>query len=158
MKDMKSPLDAETEPMTPEQTETYITCLTAEKTHGEDPIPEDFDGSQIHNIMAKRIKSSGADVSRWVIALLATLCNGRQGNAVLWAYACKQMHDKTRKKITMTELANFFPMGFPTEEAMHACWDSQKGYNMGLKNVDNYLDSREAWNDQDAEDNKEGAA
>ena len=144
MKAIKTLLDAETEEMTPEQSESFLKCLLSEKQHGEDPIPEDFDGSPTHNIMAARIKASGAEVSRWVIAFLATMCDS-PGDCVLWAHACKCMFGKDKEKLTMSLLADHFPLGFPNKEEARTCWDSQKGYNLGLEKVDNYLDTKEAW-------------
>lgn len=144
MKAIKTLLEAKTEPMSKEIAELFIKCTLGEQSHGDAAIPEDYDGAQAHNIVQQRLNAAGADVSRWVVAFVVTMAPG-PGDCVLWAHALKKLGDKIGRRVDMAELAEAFPMGFPTEEERRSCWDSQKGYNMGLENVDNYLDTKEAW-------------
>lgn len=143
MKAIKTLLEAETEPMTPEMTELFVKCCMGDSQHGDDAIPADYDGSQAHNIVQQRLNAAGADVSRWVVAFVVTMAPG-PGDCVLWAHALKKLGDKVGR-VNMDELTKAFPEGFPTEEERHSCWTSQKGFNLGLENVDNYLDTKEAW-------------
>ncbi len=139
----KTLLEAKTEPLTEEATRLYLSCVMGDAQHGDDAIPEDYDGSQAHNIVQKRLDAAGADVSRWVVSFVATMCQS-PGDCVLWAHALKTLGNKVGR-VDMQELTNAFPMGFPSESERRSCWDSQKGYNLGLEKVDNYLDTKEAW-------------
>lgn len=143
MKPIKTLLDAETEPMSPEMTELFLKCVMGERSHGDEVIPADYDGSQAHNIVQKRLDTAGADVSRWVVAFVVTMAPG-PGDCVLWAHALKLLGDKNGR-VTMDVLTGAFPHGFPPEEERAKCWKAQKGFNLGLEGVDNYLDTKEAW-------------
>lgn len=57
------------------------------------------------------------------------------GTAVMYLYALRSKFTS----VTMNDLANVFPNGFPTEDTLEKMWDKQKGYTYN-DSVDNYLD------------------
>lgn len=96
------------------------------------------------NLFYKRLKWAKVPVSLGLGIFIAYMCK-TPGIAVLWAYTLKKMHQKHDKMLTTTELSYSFPLGFPTEDAMHEIWEGQKGHAHGLE-CDNILDSSlEVW-------------
>lgn len=102
-------------------------------------------------IINSRLAWAGLDPAEvttpYVVALMMVLSNGRPGTAVLWAYTLKQMYERKGERVALNVWSDpdFFGRGVPTEEYYHATWLAQKGYTLGLKGVDNYLDQREPW-------------
>ena len=142
---LKSLLDykGKIEPMTKEQSETFLMCCMSEQQVGPD-MPEDKEEPQFtaFQILSKRLKWAGIDTSFWTQLFLSTLC-GSPGNCVLYAYACADIYFKNgKRKVTMSDLANNFPMGFSTEEGLQACCEAQK---RPTKELDNGYDSLEYW-------------
>ena len=66
------------------------------------------------------------------------------GEAVMWAYTLYKLWLEIGVPITMVELTNKFPQGFPSESAMEEIWNSQKGRSNGI-DVDNMLDYEKYW-------------
>jgi hypothetical protein len=79
--------------------------------------------------------------------LVLLMCDGTgPGRVVMWAFTLNRMQLKAPESVlTIAELANEFPMGFPTEEACKECWSAQKGENLGEK-FDNGFDNPKFWN------------
>jgi len=96
------------------------------------------------NLLYKRLRWAKVPVSLPLGLFIASISK-TPGVAVMWTYTLKKMHQKYNKMLTTTELSYCFPMGFPTEDAMHEIWQGQKGETHGLK-CDNILDSSlEVW-------------
>lgn len=95
-------------------------------------------------VMQKRLEFSGTNATFPCAIFVLTLCN-KVSDVVLWSYTLNRMFKKFKKNITLQELANCFPCGFPIEEEVNKIWDAQKGYNYDLK-IDNIIDYDEVWN------------
>ena len=98
-------------------------------------------------IFAQRLKAAQVENVRYsyfTVLFLASLCT-TPGAAVLWAWSLFRATVKggAEKAITVYRLADSFPMGFPTDEAIHEAWDAQKGEPGS--GIDNRLDRSEAW-------------
>ena len=110
---------------------------------GVDGNPKSFE----YAVMFKRLEAIRmADyVSTDLCIFIASICKG-PGDAVLWAYTLGQMIIEGEvKKVGITEWVEYFPMGIPTDEGKEAAWDGQKGMNIGLSGVDNWLDDLNNW-------------
>lgn len=90
------------------------------------------------------VMSPETRISAGVGAVLAYHCRGNPGRAVLWAFTLHRMAIDCGGDIliTMTELAETFPMGFPTDKAFAELWDGQKS---SAAQSDNLLDVKEIW-------------
>jgi hypothetical protein len=109
-----------------------------------------------YQVLDQRLKVVGSDtkVSPAVKVICSLLSEGSPGEAVMWAYSLHYLLvAENLSKITLTDLSNYFPMGFPTKEARHTVWDAQKGYKMiedgrldsSYENVDNWVDNFDNW-------------
>jgi hypothetical protein len=125
------------EPMTEEQTMMFTTAFMSETC--DNPIPEEVSGIFPYNIIKGRLDIDNVKVSPWTILFLASLCD-RPGIAVMYAYVCLELYRKHKEEIKMNHIVNEFPVGFPVEEAMKECWDSQKGFNNDID-----CDNPEVW-------------
>lgn len=95
-------------------------------------------------VMHERLKMSGTKVTFPCATMAVSLCQS-VGDVVLWAYTLNRMFAKKKSIITISDLCQYFPMGFPTKEEMDKIWNAQKGYNNNVK-VDNIIDQMEVWN------------
>ena len=129
--------------MTEDQTEVMMRLLTAEMQGiplGDEMI-EDDRGSQIIKL---RLKNTDVECSTSCILFCSYLCD-TPGKAVMWAYTLFKLYEYWKEEVTLSKLAESFPWGFPTDDSQRECWDSQKGYKLGIKDVDNALDRPESW-------------
>lgn len=132
--------------MTEEQSRDFVMCFLEEnqdKKMSEEAMSK-LENDFSYKLMSKRLKMAKVPVSIWALLFLTTLCNS-PGKLVMYAYVCCIIFKKNGRGVTIQDLAEEFPVGFPTEDATRECWDSQKGLEHGIKNVDNLLDTREPW-------------
>ena len=140
---LKSLLDfSERREMTKGESETFLMCSMSEQQNGPG-LPEGKEEPQFasYQILSNRLEWAQVEVSFWVKLFLSTLCSS-PGNCVLYAYACADIYHRQGRSVTMTELANAFPMGFPTDKALQDCWEAQKH---PAKRIDNGYDRLEYW-------------
>lgn len=133
-------ISASTQPMSKAQSELMIRILMmgdAEVPLNEDDLP------LATKIMMKRGVATGVPIESKALLFLSALTN-TPGDCMLYLCACKAIHDETGKPITMGDIVNKFPMGFPTEPERHRIWDAQK-YRGGGGWSDNSVDYDAAW-------------
>lgn len=99
-------------------------------------------------VMIKRLTAGPQEArySPFALTFLLTLTD-RVGIAVFWAYTAFDYFRKNGSALTMARLADCYPVGFPTEQAIHDLWDEQK-VGRGERQAgfsDNKIDSAEAW-------------
>lgn len=144
--------------MTKEQGELMLQLFGSEVEAGDklDAFNrEDFTKNRYADIIAKVSGSFGfrlfagrmhpsTQLTIEAFWFILDMCKGA-GDAVMWCYTLHRMHQANGGKlITLQELANQFPFGFPTEDALHRCWRYQKGSTHGLK-IDNLIDQSVFW-------------
>lgn len=66
---------------------------------------------------------------------------------VLWAYTLLYMRAAEGEVIDMNLLAQWFPFGFPTADRYREVWDQQKGHELNMADVYNYLDHSIWWDE-----------
>ena len=97
----------------------------------------------IFRIMQGRLDWAGIEVTFPAMMLLGELSRGRPGTCVMLAYlACAICEKNNTKRLLIEQLVAEYGMGFPSEEAMRACWEEQKRH--GERNG-NKLDNPENW-------------
>lgn len=134
-------------PMTHDEAQIFMLMSMAEKF---DPLLQNFgdgakealEGSFQFKVLVARLKSLGAEVGTQVSRPLVTFlaCNVTSpGVLVMWAHALTRLHQTLNgKMVTMTNFAEAFPLGLPTDDALNAAWDAQKGIGGAY---DNFLDT-----------------
>jgi hypothetical protein len=127
--------------LTEDQTMMFASAFMSESYNHE--FPEEGKGHSFYKIIQGRLDIDDIKVSPWTVLFLACMCD-RPGLAVMYAYMCLELYRKYKEEIKMTHITNEFPFGFPTEDAMKDCWDSQKGFNNDI-DCDNILDKPETW-------------
>jgi hypothetical protein len=159
---VKSLLDAfdlkgkdETAPMTKDQTDIFIRAFLQERhLNKQEPFAGVESLSQAFQAVVKDDFGMKLLISRLSpetkitftsMLFLLTLCDG-PGHVVMWAYTLHRLSQKLGGKlITLSVLAEEWPVGFPTDAQYKACWFAQKGMNAGVDGVDNLLDRQEFW-------------
>lgn len=140
---------SEVAPMDEEMTRLFMVASTGElvnkKTVALDntfALDLGFAGQVLERRLA--VMSPETRISFGVAVVLTYHCKGNPGRAVLWAYTMHRMalDYGTDAMITMAELTNAFPMGFPTDRAFMELWDGQKSHT---EESDNLLDVKETW-------------
>lgn len=134
--------------MSREETGDFLRCSMADMKVPDKEInfADDESAPFTARVIDSRLRHHGLrdKVSSWVVLFLSTISD-RPGTAVLWVYTLAHMLEKgTGVRVGMHELALEFPTGFPVEEAIHECWEAQKGRAMGLP-YDNCVDHEEFW-------------
>ena len=90
-------------------------------------------------VMIKRLEYAGVQYDVRLVALTGVL-SGSVAEAVMWAHAICRMAKEQGGEASWNDFAmKYFPVGVPTAESLHECWQQQKVEG------DNYLDRREAW-------------
>ncbi len=129
---MNTLVDYETRPMTSKESEFFM------KVHlcGDIPLDEVLAMSickLIHNRLPECF-----EVDAKLLLLVGELSGGSPGNGVMWAYTLfkNNIHN-------LDDLTFKFADGFPTDEAYHSLWLSQKVHDE--KSGDNLLDRPDTW-------------
>jgi len=116
---------ARVEPMSKELSKVFISLTWIEMENAKAPplLNEEFS----YKLIDKRAEYIKLDMSECAKCLLACVVN-TPGDAVMFLYYLKSKNIR----ITIAEMANIFPMGFPTEAERMRLWDLQKynGVNM----------------------------
>lgn len=150
------------EPMTEEMSKGFIALVFSGIASGDPTFPistlpeelakrfgDDYLTAFAPEVMLGRLKYTGGDLkySPLVVGFLSAIARN-VAEVVMWAYF---LTEETRNNgpVTVTKLADMFPLGFPTEEAVHEYWDAQKA-NPAIPSIfewnsDNKLDSPDAW-------------
>jgi hypothetical protein len=123
-------LDRKTEPMTEEQSRMFMTCVMADITGPDEEkdakVREAFEDHLGAQVFLRRLEVTGTEVSVPLTLFLLSMCK-TPGDAVMWAYTVHAIAvTHGLDKVSTNELAEAFPMGFPTEESIEQAWGSQK--------------------------------
>jgi len=71
---------------------------------------------------------------------------GHMGKCVMWAYTLLLWSTEQKAPVSIDMWCDqYCPFGTPSNAGYQTAWDNQKGFSMGLDKVDNFLDTREAW-------------
>lgn len=136
-------LEAKVSPMTVEQSRMLITVLAFETDRPEKVFGyEDAKtAGPITQILWWRIDPCKIKLHLGLAMWLATLSKGNPGNAVMWAWALREMQIRKNygSPITTKDWVDFFPMGVPTQEGLSTTWDAQK------RSGGNVLDNADSW-------------
>lgn len=138
----KKLLEGPVEPMSRWATEIF-TILTVARTAG---TPVTFNGDEIPQstqIIKSRCDAANVKAEDDAILFLSAVIS-TPGQAVLMCAVLKVLEEKHGRPANIFDLADDFPMGFPTEASLHDAWIAQKG--KAGEGVDNWLDRKEAWN------------
>ena len=86
------------------------------------------------NIIVKRLNTTLplGGFTTGVLVLADRLSRNRK-EAVLWAYALKQLEHEVGGMVTVAALAEAFPSGFPTQATCEEAWAAQKLSALGLR-------------------------
>ena len=144
-------------PMSQEESRVFMNCgLKEMHTPGDEVYDEKLLEDCLRHpsfaTIVHRLEHAGIDwqkvVSFGAMMFVATLDTmDRFGNAVLWAYTLLYLSADEKERITIELLAQHFPVGFPSQEAISKVWGSQKGHAMGDDDVDNFIDKPDWWHD-----------
>jgi hypothetical protein len=118
------------------------TLLLALMTNGSDDgaydpgsaLSRHFVTSPIHNIFLSRIKAYAPDAkfSDGIAAFVPALCD-RPGFVVLWCHTIFKMWQKNPDRpVSLGDLCETFPMGFPTDCGAERIWGAQKDRGANL--------------------------
>lgn len=125
---MKSYLDGkDIVPMTKEQAKIFLECVMSELM-----IENELNESNhkqlglTGEIFYQRLQFQKVKISLQATIFLVLMAEGNPGKIVMWAYTITRMFQKYKRYITLNELSDSFPMGFPSEEEQGEIWDDQK--------------------------------
>jgi hypothetical protein len=118
--------------------------VTFSEASGELKLFDDNFATQLGfsgQVFKKRLDFYGnVNVTLGVALVVITLCQGSPGNLVMYAFTLARLAKQNNKDlITIDDIANAFPVGFPNERGLREIWDAQKGGNWNEK-VDNLID------------------
>lgn len=151
---LKSVPESKRGPMSKEETKAMISLLM---TGDSEPVsgakllatlrehyPEAAEIFEV-KVMVSRLESTD-QLYRPECVMMCVVLTDRVGDAVQWAY---YLYEETRLRgpLTLHDMVNDFPMGFPTRDGYQAAWDAQKGYlqDPPIPKIDNLLDQAETW-------------
>lgn len=124
--------------MTGKQTQAFISMDFLERDKvAQQGMVADLKDHFGWNVIQKRADFYKLKYTIPMLAFVCTLCDS-PGKAVMWVHALKRLELKQGVTVNMEVLAHAFPMGFPTDAALHKLWDEQKGLGEAK---DNYLDT-----------------
>jgi hypothetical protein len=128
---------------------TLVTLCLLEKTPKFKDAEHEFHHEMMNNdimyrMLVNRLEVFSPDttVSTTALALVSTIA-GKPGILVMWAYTLHLIARKfpTPRVLTIADITQMFPTGFPTSSEYKRIWDSQKAATLGS----NLLDFRETW-------------
>lgn len=132
-------LNSRTEAMSDDLSRIFMACFINES----DPNfpPEEFKDSFTFKVVEKRAKLLGLNMTPAVATIICMLAGGAVGTAIMYIYALRYAQLRDNKiSITLSELTNYFPMGFVQKDAISELWVAQKGYTL-QQPFDNLLDT-----------------
>jgi len=121
-----------TQPMSKEMSEIFLRMMFMEQEQQKVKIPQ-IQSQFLYQIIDKRANYIGLELSEPAKIFLMFETKS-PGTAVMYLYALRSKFTS----VTMGNIADMFPMGFPTEPTLHKIWEKQKD-----PKGDNYLDSHQ---------------
>ncbi|MBO9492105.1 hypothetical protein J7384_17215 [Endozoicomonas sp. G2_1] len=147
--EIKSILDikkSELQKMSDEQTQILLRLMLADSKSNElQAVYEKIKNSSVlHSALDNRLKWIGIkDKVDKRVEILLGFISPSLGAITLWCYALYKL-TKKYSHITLNQLCEEFPWGFPSEQQYAEYWDMQKGFankDLGL-DCDNVLDQQ----------------
>lgn len=139
-------------PMTRDASEQYMKCMFAEMEDSGALLTEkDAKGwGFAGQVLESRLRHTNPEVKvgKYAALFLMAQCSA-VGQVVMWAWTLNRIYSQTRQPVTISELANRFPIGFPSDAEKSRLWDAQKGGAHGLP-FDNLVDEEYFWQFRDA--------
>ena len=115
-------------PMTLETTELFMRLIMIEKDGSMPNLEETgdelpFSVKLIKNSLRNRFSFGMTEPLQLMLAQLS----GSAGNVIMYlTYLQYQAKKLDKRELSIEDLANIFPLGFPTDSALQDIWDSQK--------------------------------
>lgn len=136
-------------PMTEDQSLLFAECVLAEANKPDFLFTEKQAAllGPIGEIFYHRLQVAGpVEITMPLALFLCFMSDGIPGEAVMWAYTMNRMYLRkgSLSMLTIGDLSNAFPWGFPDENERHRLWDAQKGHEHG-ENCDNMVDQKLTW-------------
>lgn len=133
----------EAAPMSEDMTRMFVLMSMMESTLDVEPLPSDITESFKFQVIKKRLEVTyGKPIATDSVIGTLAYQSDRVGVAVLYAAAIAAIYLKVKHVVTMDDLVEYFPMGFPVEEELHKIWIAQK-----LSGDMNSVDMKAAWED-----------
>ena len=121
----KTFMGSKTQPMTKDVSMIFIGSMMLELQGQVQKDPE-LSTFFVYKLLDKRAEFCGLDISEPAKEVLCAI-SGNPGTVVMYLYALRYWQlTNYNKQITLAQLAEIFPIGFPTEDALHTAWDAQK--------------------------------
>lgn len=125
-------------PMTTDESKAFISMTFMERDRQawaglQADLTKDF----LFQVIQQRADMYKLKYTLPMLVFVRFICDS-PGKAVMWVHALKRMEQDNHGEVSMNTLSYAFPMGFPTDAALHKLWDAQKGLG---DSVDNYLDT-----------------
>lgn len=140
-------------PMTKELSEMFLQATLLELQDKRDGRLRGFteeDSNQMGfpgRLLWSRLKIYGrGETQVGMSAAIIALAQCRNpADVVMWAFTLNRLYIEQQKIVTISDLAEAFPIGFPNEKGKEEVWDAQKISNWGVKldsndHNDNMLD------------------
>lgn len=126
------------QPMTVDQSKAFINMNFLERDEqSAKGLAAAMSNDFLWQVISKRADLYKLKYTVPMLVFVRFLCSN-PGTAVMWVHALKRLELKQGVTVNMEVLAHAFPMGFPTDAALHKLWDEQKGLGEAK---DNYLDT-----------------
>lgn len=139
MKNWNGLLDCKVEPMSEEESKSFMYLMMTEmgiqkgkiKPDFLDKMDADLKDCKGYQILKTRLESFKKNFSPTLDVgilpqIFCALKSDRPAVVVMWAYTLNEIFVKTGKPVTMAALTDAFRMGFPTEDELHRVWKAQK--------------------------------
>ena len=135
-------------PMTLEESKMFMQLIMIEKDGSMPPFEETkielpFELRLIKGSLSSRFTFEMTEPLQLMIAQIS----GSAGNVIMYlTYLQYRAKKLDKRKLSIEDFANIFPMGFPTNKSLQDAWDSQK-VNRSADNPngsDNLLDYQES--------------
>jgi hypothetical protein len=143
-KNIKSYIDiseSDCESMSEDVSKTYAQAIMLDIQSPAEFVEEDADRLGFSGkVLIDRLKWGDVRISRGLAAIIVTISKGVPGELVMWAFTLNKMYNGLT--LTASDIAVYFPIGFPIEEAREKIWDAQKDVNAPLGNA---VDVKENW-------------
>jgi hypothetical protein len=146
---MVTAMVAKPQPVTAEQLPAAVLALGVF-------VPDKFEQFTEAQVLMKRLNCAPKDMlfDPGMVAL-ACIMSTNVGRAVLWAWTLFRRTVELSRPYTLSDFADDFPMGPPTDDGQREIWDAQKGdFPASIFGwaTDNALDVRETWSVEESAD------
>lgn len=108
--------------MTHSEAELFIAIMMNQRSGQHTQVPDEVAGHISYKIIEQRAGHVGLKIDPWAIVWLMHLSKS-PGECVMWVYALRCR----KKEVKFEDFTDWFPLGFPTDDAMRDCWMAQKG-------------------------------